>query len=186
MDIGVARRGAPLAAPGMFAVSSTIAGFIPPSSSRTGVRFFAAACATIFPTKVLPVKKMKSNESFRSSVFCSLPPATMVTALGSKYFGTRSSSTFVVSGSASLSVRIQVFPAASAASAGRISRSVERSDDKRHAVRLAIDHPLVAGFGQELAPVLRPVSSTLSAGSSGLRSRQPMPLSRRCIPARPS
>src|SRR6266478_10220956 len=70
----------------MFAVSSTIAGFIPPSSSRIGVRFFAAACATIFPTKVLPVKKMKSNESFRSSVFCSLPPATTVTALGSKYF----------------------------------------------------------------------------------------------------
>ena len=61
------------AASGMFAVSSTSAGFMPPSSSRTGVRFSAAARATILPTKVLPVKKMKSNGSFRSSVFCSLP-----------------------------------------------------------------------------------------------------------------
>ena len=56
-------------------------------------------------------------------MFCSLPPATAVTALGSKYFGTSSSSTSVVAGSASLSVRMQVLPAASAASAGRISNS---------------------------------------------------------------
>jgi hypothetical protein len=36
------------------------------------------------------VKKMKSNGSFKSPVFVSLPPGTAVTAPGSKYFGTSS------------------------------------------------------------------------------------------------
>jgi hypothetical protein len=48
-----------------------------------GAMASAAARAPIFPTKVLPVKKMKSSGSLRSSVFCSLPPATKVTAPGS-------------------------------------------------------------------------------------------------------
>ncbi len=36
--------------------ASTITGDLPPSSSVTGVRFFAAACATRRPTAVDPVK----------------------------------------------------------------------------------------------------------------------------------
>ena len=36
--------------------ASTMTGDLPPSSSVTGVRFFAAACATIRPTAVEPVK----------------------------------------------------------------------------------------------------------------------------------
>src|SRR6266481_3146916 len=74
----------------MFAVGSTKAGFCPPSSRRIGVRFFAAASMTILPTLTLPVKKMKSNGSLRSSVTSSLLPVTAVTARGSKYFGMRS------------------------------------------------------------------------------------------------
>src|SRR5260221_6443837 len=52
-----------LAASGILAVGSTNAGFCPPSSRRTGVRFFAAASMTILPTLTLPVKKMKSKGS---------------------------------------------------------------------------------------------------------------------------
>ena len=46
------------AASGRLAVSSTIQGFFPPNSNVTGVRFSAAAFATIFPTGTLPVKKI--------------------------------------------------------------------------------------------------------------------------------
>src|SRR5260370_22158743 len=87
-----------LAASGMFAVGSTKAGFCPPSSRRIGVRFFAAASMTILPTLTLPVKKMKSNGSFRSSVTSSLLPVTAVRARGSKYFGMRFSKSLLVAG----------------------------------------------------------------------------------------
>ena len=63
-----------------------------------GVRFFAAASMTILPTLTLPVKKMKSNGSLRSSVTSSLLPETAVTARGSKYFGMRSSKSLLVAG----------------------------------------------------------------------------------------
>src|SRR5258705_4417158 len=89
-----------LAASGILAVASTKAGFWPPSSRRTGVRFFAAASMTILPTLTLPVKKMKSNGSLRSSVTSSLLPVTAVTDRGSKYFGIRSSRSLLVAGKA--------------------------------------------------------------------------------------
>src|SRR5258708_10255872 len=85
-----------LAASGILAVGSTNAGFCPPSSRRTGVRFFAAASMTILPTLTLPVKNMKSKGSFKSSVTSSLLPETAVTARGSKYLGTRSSKSLLV------------------------------------------------------------------------------------------
>ena len=47
-----------LAASFRFAVSSTMQGFLPPSSKVTGVKCTAAAAATILPTGTLPVKKM--------------------------------------------------------------------------------------------------------------------------------
>src|SRR5215469_4473532 len=56
----------------------------PPSSSNTGVRCSAAAFATILPTLVLPVKKMKSNGNWRRLVLASRPPATAATAGSSK------------------------------------------------------------------------------------------------------
>ena len=40
------------------AVSSIIQGFFPPNSNVIGVRYSAAALATIFPTATLPVKKI--------------------------------------------------------------------------------------------------------------------------------
>src|SRR5467141_3658187 len=107
-----------LAASGMFAVGSTKAGFCPPSSRRIGVRFFAAASMTILPTLTLPVKKMKSNGSLRSSVTSSLLPETAVTARGSKYFGTRSNKTLLVAGKPSESFRMQGLPAAITWTAG--------------------------------------------------------------------
>lgn len=44
------------AAVSMFVFSSTITGHFPPSSSVTGVKFSAAAFATILPTETLPVE----------------------------------------------------------------------------------------------------------------------------------
>src|SRR5580658_1162153 len=103
-----------LAASRIFAVSSTRAGLIPPSSSTTGVKFSAAALATILPTVVLPVKKMKSKGSARSAVFSSRPPGTATTAPGSKYFGTSFKTSSEVSINCSESLRTHVLPAASA------------------------------------------------------------------------
>lgn len=45
------------------ASAKTRQGLFPPNSSVTGVRCSAAALATIFPTEVLPVKKVYQNES---------------------------------------------------------------------------------------------------------------------------
>lgn len=88
MYIGIAGRRAPLSAPrycaqndflgGVWGVGSFVdqRGIWAPSSSRTGVRFSAAARATTFPLLVLPVKKMKSKGSLRSSVVSSRRPLT--------------------------------------------------------------------------------------------------------------
>jgi len=67
-----------------------------------------------FPVLVLPVKKMKSKGSLRSSVVCSRWPAIAVTASGSKYLGIRSINNELVALIASLSLSTQQFPAASA------------------------------------------------------------------------
>ena len=45
----------------IFAVESTMTGFLPPSSSRTGVRCLAAAADTIFATIVLPSRDQKKT-----------------------------------------------------------------------------------------------------------------------------
>jgi len=50
-----------LAAKSISAVSSTIQGLIPPSSSKHFVRFAAAACATCTPIELPPVNAIKSN-----------------------------------------------------------------------------------------------------------------------------
>src|SRR5215469_18477373 len=133
----------------MFAVWSTKAGFWPPSSSRTGARFSAAARATTFPTLVLPVKKMKSKGSFRSSVVSSRPPATAQTARGSKYFGTSSSSTADVADKAGLSLRTQAGGQdRDSGPKQQCKGAVGRPDDQDHAVRVAINHSLVASLGK--------------------------------------
>src|SRR5205823_1935828 len=95
----------------------------PAEFEQEGGKVFRGSPRVDLPDKSAASEKNESNFSFKSSVFCSLPPATEVTALGSKYCGISSSSTLVVATSASLSVRIQVLPAASAASAGRSNKS---------------------------------------------------------------
>jgi len=112
----------PAAASRTFAVSSTIAGFCPPNSRTTGVKFSAAARITIFPTRVDPVKKMKSNGSRNSSATSVGPPVIATTASGAKYCGTSSMSSLPVLG-ASETFRMHVFPAASAVMAGRNKES---------------------------------------------------------------
>src|SRR5258705_7149099 len=107
-----------LAASGILAVGSTNAGFCPPRSRRTGVRFLAAASMTILPTFTLPVKKMKSNGSLRSWVTSSFAPETAVTDRGSKYFGFTSNRTLLVGGNASESLRMHGLPAARTCTAG--------------------------------------------------------------------
>src|SRR5277367_1784372 len=107
-----------LAASGRFAVASTNAGFCPPSSSTTGVRFSAAARMITLPTFTLPVKKMKSNGSLRSSVISSRLPETAATDRGSKYFGMRSNKSLLVAGKPSETLRMQGLPAARTLTAG--------------------------------------------------------------------
>ena len=116
------------------------------------MRFSAAARATILPTKVLPVKKMKSNDSFRSSVFCLL-------AAGHGGHGARVE---IFRDQLEQHVgrrRQRLTQCENAGVAGRECRqcranqqqqgSVEWPDDQRHAIGFAIDHPLVAGLGEE-------------------------------------
>ena len=83
------------------AEASTIAGLLPPSSSTTGVRFFAAAAITIFPIGVPPVKKMWSHRLSRSAVVSGTPPVTTDTASGSRYCGTSSASAWAQCGDTS-------------------------------------------------------------------------------------
>src|SRR6266851_5082544 len=137
----------------MFAVGSTKAGFCPPSSRRIGVRFFAAASMTILPTLTLPVKKMKSNGSLRSSVTSSLLPVTAVTARGSKYFGTRSSKSLLVGGQP-----LGEFEYAWISCRKNLDRrveeqsqwSIERSDYQSDAIGLPIDFGSVSAFPKSL------------------------------------
>lgn len=63
-------------------------GLLPPSSSVTGVLYFAAAAAIIRPTRVEPVKKMCAHWSSRSAFASSIAPVMTRYAAGSKYFGT--------------------------------------------------------------------------------------------------
>mmetsp|Transcript_88274 Transcript_88274/g.234726 ORF Transcript_88274/g.234726 Transcript_88274/m.234726 type:complete len:366 (-) Transcript_88274:143-1240(-) len=98
--------------------SSTTTGFLPPSSSTQGVRRSAAALATILPTRMLPVKRMKSHGSANSAVVSGTPPVTTRKHRLSRYCGTKRVSSAVDSMQASLGLRTAQFPAAMAPRSG--------------------------------------------------------------------
>ena len=114
------------AASGMLAVSSTSAGFMPPSSSKDGRESFPRRPRDDLADHRAAGEKDEVERQFQEFGVLFLAPATTVTALGSKYFGTRSSSTSVVAGSASLRVEMQVLPAASAARPGGLAKAKAR------------------------------------------------------------
>ena len=60
-----------------------IAGDLPPSSSVTGVRFAAAACITMRPTPVEPVKIRWSKGRPEKTCAMSAPPVTTATSASS-------------------------------------------------------------------------------------------------------
>src|SRR5436309_15944989 len=76
-------------------------GFFPPSSSTTGVRFFAAAVMTILATVVPPVKKMWSHGCSSSAVVSGTAPSTTENALLSRYSGRYRAITSLVAGESS-------------------------------------------------------------------------------------
>jgi len=90
---------------------STIKGHLPPSSKIHGTRFLAASIATILPTKVEPVKQIKSN--FCAFIFfaSSIPPRTTAMASLSKYFSTSFLITREVAGHISVGLIKQQLPA---------------------------------------------------------------------------
>ena len=100
------------------APASTIAGLLPPSSSVTGVRFSAAAFATIRPTAVEPVKNRWSNGSLANAAPVSAPPVTTVNSSGAKRCAIASASSADVAGVTSDGFSITRLPAASAPIAG--------------------------------------------------------------------
>jgi len=137
VNIGVAWRSAPLAA---HAIAPHTIFFARPvrwrsgqrrqgsctQFEKTGVEILRCGACDDLAATVLPVKKIKSNDNFRSSVFLFFASGHDGHCGRVEILGTRSSNTSVVAGSASLNVRRQVFPAASAANAGRISSSKAR------------------------------------------------------------
>ena len=96
----------------------TIAGLLPPSSSVTGVRFSAAAIATMRPTAVEPVKKRWSNGSRVNSAPVLASPMTTVNSSGAKRCAIASASSADVAGVTSDGFSITRLPAASAPIAG--------------------------------------------------------------------
>jgi hypothetical protein len=90
----------------------------------TGVRCSAAAFITAFPALTLPVRKMKSNGSCKSSLTISRSPETAAKASGSKYFGINSNSNSLVAGIAADSFNMHGLPAERAVAAGRSDKSL--------------------------------------------------------------
>ena len=68
------------------AVSSTMQGLFPPSSSTTGVRCFAAASMMVRPTSGLPVKKIWSQRTSSSQSFMAPEPGKPHTNSGGNTF----------------------------------------------------------------------------------------------------
>ncbi len=70
------------------ASSATMTGLLPPSSSVTGVRCFAAAVMMCLAISGPPVKKQWSRRWSMSSCVSAAAPSTTATASGSRYWGT--------------------------------------------------------------------------------------------------
>jgi hypothetical protein len=89
----------------------------PPSSSDTGVRFRAAACATSFPVATEPVNAMRSTSVWATSAAPAsspIPCTTFSTPSGRPASRETSASIEAVSGAHSGGLKTTVLPAASA------------------------------------------------------------------------
>ena len=106
----------------MSAPSSMMTGDLPPSSSVTVARCFAAAAITTRPTRVLPVKKMwlKGRSSRASATETS--PSKHATSRSSKASRMISPAMRAVAGHRSVSLTMQQLPAAMAAASGPSTR----------------------------------------------------------------
>ena len=100
------------------ALSSTMAGDLPPSSRVTGVRLAAAARATWRPTAVDPVKNRWSKGRRTNALPSSASPVSTAHSSGAKAAPTSSASSCDSRGVISLGLIITRLPAASAATAG--------------------------------------------------------------------
>ncbi len=92
-------------------------GDLPPSSSETGVRFAAAACATSLPVSIDPVNAMRSTPGCRVSAAPAsspIPWSTLNAPSGSPASRAMSASREAVSGAHSGGFSTTAFPAASA------------------------------------------------------------------------
>ena len=87
-------------------------GLLPPSSSVIEVKCLLAACITIFPTAVDPVKKICSNRKSKSCFAVSTPPKATKASSSGKILPINSAMTLDVSGVCSEGFIITVFPAA--------------------------------------------------------------------------
>ena len=96
----------------------TTTGFLPPSSSVTGVRVRAAAAITLLPTSAEPVKNRWSRSSAANSLLTSASPVTTATSSTSKASCSALASTSAVRGTFSDILIMTRLPAASAVSAG--------------------------------------------------------------------
>jgi|LakMenEpi03Aug12_release.lakeMendotaPanAssembly.Ray.scaffolds.fasta_scaffold300854_2 hypothetical protein len=94
----------------MLASRSTTHGHLPPSSKMQGVRFLAASYATILPTKVLPVKQIKSNFILFSATATSTPPCITEYASLSRYLLTKRAMTAEDAGATSDGFKIAQLP----------------------------------------------------------------------------
>ena len=106
----------PFAARSRSASRQTIAGSLPPSSRRTGVRFFAAAAMTFFPVATLPVKTIFPirGSSTRPAATVSSVARTPRTPSGKPAFRASAPSRRPTSVVAGAGLRRTVFPATSA------------------------------------------------------------------------
>ena len=93
-------------------------GDLPPSSSVVGVRLAAAACATLRPTAVEPVKNRWSKGRLAKRAARSASPCTTVNSSGANACAMSSASSAEVRGVNSLGLSITRLPAASAVAAG--------------------------------------------------------------------
>ena len=103
-----------LAARSRSASARTIMGSLPPSSSETGVRVWAARSMTFRPVRVEPVNITMSTWSIRTAPVSPVPTATWKTPSGRPHSCSPRSNKRDVSGVTSDGLTTTVFPAASA------------------------------------------------------------------------
>ncbi len=100
-----------------------MAGDLPPSSSVTEARCFAAAAITSFPTRVLPVKKMWSKGRSSRASATGASPSIIATSFSGKASARSARRARLVSGTFSEGLMITTLPAATAPTSGPTVRN---------------------------------------------------------------